>query len=42
MCASKYYGASNYGAPPFSEPGNARQNFGAGGLMQHPDIELGL
>lgn len=34
LCASKFYGASEWGAPPFSEPGNSFQNAGAGGLMR--------
>ena len=29
-CPSRYYGAQNYGAPPFSEPGNREQNIVAG------------
>ena len=36
VCASKFYGPSGYGAPPFSEPGNAMQNAGAGGFMRPP------
>lgn len=36
VCASKFYGASGYGAPPFSEPGNSIQNAGAGGFMRPP------
>ena len=39
LCPSRFYGPQNYGAPPFSEPGNREQNIVAGSMrgLYRPD-----